>query len=91
MITTTKGELDEATLQRIDGRLDNEDEETTWVEHWQGGDKGCAHTFNMNAERLPDGSHVCLTCSAHQVKREVNMRLKRMPKFADGTAAPFTF
>lgn len=36
MITTTKGPMDEASLRRVDGVLDNENETTTWVEYYDG-------------------------------------------------------
>jgi hypothetical protein len=34
MILTTKGEMDEALLRRVDGVIDNENEYTTWVEYY---------------------------------------------------------
>jgi len=36
MISTTKGEMDEGLLKRVDGTVDNENELTTWVEYWDG-------------------------------------------------------
>lgn len=36
MITTTKGLMDEATLRRVDGELDNANEHTKWVEFYDG-------------------------------------------------------
>jgi hypothetical protein len=36
MILTTKGEMDEALLRRVDGSLDNDNESTTWVEYYLG-------------------------------------------------------
>lgn len=38
MITTTKGLMDEALLERRNGELDNDNEHTTWVEYWHGGE-----------------------------------------------------
>jgi hypothetical protein len=38
MITTTKGEMDEALLEKREGVIDNEKEHTTWVEYWLGGE-----------------------------------------------------
>lgn len=34
LITTTKGEMDDALLERKEGFVDNDDEYTTWVEYW---------------------------------------------------------
>ena len=34
MITTTKGEMDEALLEKKTGEVDNENEHTTWTEYW---------------------------------------------------------
>jgi hypothetical protein len=31
---TTKGEMDDALLDKREGTIDNEDEYTTWVEYW---------------------------------------------------------
>lgn len=36
LITTTKGLMDPATLRRVTGEVDNENEHTTWVEYWDG-------------------------------------------------------
>jgi hypothetical protein len=36
MIMTTKGEMDEALLDKRTGQVDNENETTEWVEYWQG-------------------------------------------------------
>ena len=36
MITTTKGDMDEALLEKREGSLDNDTETTTWVEYWLG-------------------------------------------------------
>lgn len=38
LITTTKGEMDAALLERKDGFVDNENEYTTWVEYWHEGE-----------------------------------------------------
>ena len=35
MINTIYGEMDEATLKRVSGYLDNENEFTTWVEYYK--------------------------------------------------------
>ena len=38
MITTTKGEMDESLLEKIEGSIDNDNETTTWVEYWLDGE-----------------------------------------------------
>ena len=34
LINTTRGEMDEALLEKKEGGLDNENEHTTWVEYY---------------------------------------------------------
>lgn len=36
MITTTKGLMDEAALRKVEGAVDNENENTSWVEYYDG-------------------------------------------------------
>jgi hypothetical protein len=36
LITTTKGLMDPASLRRVTGEVDNDDEHTTWVEYYDG-------------------------------------------------------
>ena len=38
LITTTKGEMDEALLEKREGGIDNENELTKWVEYWYKGE-----------------------------------------------------
>ena len=38
LIFTTKGDMDEAFLEKREGSLDNDIETTTWVEYWIGGE-----------------------------------------------------
>lgn len=38
LVTTTKGEMDDALLERRSGELDNENELTTWTEYWLDGE-----------------------------------------------------
>ena len=38
MITTTKGEMDESLLEKLEGSIDNDNETTTWVEYWLDGE-----------------------------------------------------
>jgi hypothetical protein len=37
-ITTTKGLMDEALLEKKEGYVDNDNEHTTWVEYWHEGE-----------------------------------------------------
>ena len=37
-VTTTKGEMDDALLERREGSVDNDIEHTTWVEYWHEGE-----------------------------------------------------
>jgi hypothetical protein len=34
IVTTTKGDMDEALLEKKEGTFENDDELTTWVEYW---------------------------------------------------------
>ena len=38
LVTTTKGPMDDSLLEKREGSVDNEDEYTTWVEYWLGGE-----------------------------------------------------
>ena len=38
LVTTTKGEMDEAFLEKKEGSVDNDHEYTTWVEYWLDGE-----------------------------------------------------
>ncbi len=38
LVTTTKGEMDEALLEKREGNVDNDNEYTTWVEYWIDGE-----------------------------------------------------
>jgi hypothetical protein len=38
LVITTKGEMDEALLEKKEGFVDNDDEYTTWVEYWLDGE-----------------------------------------------------
>lgn len=38
MILTTKGEMDEALLEKREGEVNNDNEHTTWVEYWLDGE-----------------------------------------------------
>ena len=34
IVTTTKGEMDDSLLEKREGAVDNDNENTTWVEYW---------------------------------------------------------
>lgn len=38
LVFTTKGEMDEALLEKKEGVVDNEHEHTTWIEYWHQGE-----------------------------------------------------
>ena len=38
IITTTKGDMDEALLEKREGSIDDDNEFTTWVEYWLDGE-----------------------------------------------------
>jgi len=38
LVTTTKGDMDEALLEKKEGSVDNDNEYTTWVEYWLKGE-----------------------------------------------------
>ena len=38
LVTTIKGLMDEALLEKREGAVDNDDEYTTWVEYWLEGE-----------------------------------------------------
>jgi len=38
LITTTKGDMEEALLEKREGSIDNDNELTTWVEYWDAGE-----------------------------------------------------
>jgi len=38
MITTTKGLMNESLLDKREGTIDNDNETTTWIEYWLGGE-----------------------------------------------------
>ena len=38
LVTTTKGDMDDALLDKREGVVYNDDEHTTWVEYWHAGE-----------------------------------------------------
>jgi cation transport regulator ChaC len=38
LVTTTKGDMDDALLEKREGTVDNDNELTTWVEYWLEGE-----------------------------------------------------
>lgn len=51
-ITTTKGDMDEALLEKRTGALDNENETTTWVEYWLDGEL-VHRSAHVTLKRMP--------------------------------------
>jgi len=53
MITTTKGLMDEALLEKREGVIDNDNEHTTWVEYWH--DKELVHrSAHVRLKKMPN-------------------------------------
>lgn len=71
MIFTTLGDMDESLLQRLDGKVDNENEETDTVEYCLKNCHGPAHTTGV-----PDSES--FFCRYH-IRRDAAIRLKKMP------------
>ena len=38
IVTTTKGEMDDSLLEKREGIVDNDNENTNWVEYWLDGE-----------------------------------------------------
>ena len=38
IVTTTKGDMDDSLLEKREGIVDNDNENTNWVEYWLGGE-----------------------------------------------------
>lgn len=38
LVTTTKGDMDEALLEKKEGMIDNDHEMTQWIEYWLEGE-----------------------------------------------------
>jgi hypothetical protein len=38
IVTTTQGEMDDSLLEKREGSVDNDNENTTWVEYWLAGE-----------------------------------------------------
>jgi len=38
LVMTTKGEMDDSLLEKLEGTVDNDNETTTWVEYWLDGE-----------------------------------------------------
>ncbi len=70
-----------------EGKIDDEVEETTWYEEWEGGDESCTHFQPIDTP----ADRICRVCGSQLMKRDVKMKLKKMPVFADGSVAGFTF
>ena len=53
MITTTKGLMDEALLEKREGVIDNDNEHTTWVEYWHDG-KLVHRSAHVRLKKMPN-------------------------------------
>jgi len=38
LVTTTKGDMDDTLLEKREGTVDNDNEQTSWVEYWLEGE-----------------------------------------------------
>ena len=38
LVTTTKGDMDDSLLEKLEGTVDNDNETTSWVEYWLDGE-----------------------------------------------------
>ena len=38
IVTTTKGEMDDSLLEKREGVVDNDNENTNWIEYWLNGE-----------------------------------------------------
>lgn len=54
LITTTKGPIDDALLEKKEGSVDNEDEATAWVEYWMNGEL-VHRSAHVTLKKWPDG------------------------------------
>ena len=52
LITTTKGDMDEALLEKKEGFVDNENEYTTWIEYWHEGEL-VHRSVHVQLKKLP--------------------------------------
>lgn len=54
LITTTHGDLDETTLRKVEGLVENDNERTTWVEYYLD-DELVHRSAHVTLKRWPDG------------------------------------
>lgn len=54
LIHTTRGELDESTLRKVEGVIDNDHECTTWVEYYLG-DELVHRSVHVILKEFPEG------------------------------------
>ena len=54
MINTIYGEMDEATLEKREGVIDNDNECTTWVEYWRG-EELVHRSAHVTLKKWPEG------------------------------------
>lgn len=54
LISTTKGEMDEALLEKREGTIDNDDELANWVEYWLDGEL-VHRSAHVTLKKWPEG------------------------------------
>lgn len=54
LIPTTHGELEDSTLRKVEGAIDNDHEYTTWVEYYLG-DELVHRSVHVTLKQWPDG------------------------------------
>lgn len=54
MIFTTHGDLEESTLHKVEGEVDNEHEHTTWVEYYLG-EELVHRSVHVTLKEFPEG------------------------------------
>ena len=54
MIPTIYGEMDETTLEKREGVIDDDNERTTWVEYWRG-EELVHRSAHVTLKKWPEG------------------------------------
>jgi hypothetical protein len=57
LVTTIHGEMDDSLLEKKEGSLDNDNETTSWVEYWLGGEL-VHRSVNMALKRSVVGTAI---------------------------------
>jgi hypothetical protein len=61
IVTTTKGDMDEALLEKREGEINNEVEHTTWTEYW------------LNGELVHRSAHIRLKTALFAIGEAANL------------------